>query len=661
MAAEWHYGQGEEQHGPVPLEELKQLVASGQVQPIDMVWNEDMPEWLPAKDVEELFPKQETASEAAEVEQPPSVPPKQPADVESSPRGRRLPFRTAVISIAAFCLVGLVVAGSFIFFSSRQKSGSPVEETATENAAKELKYEDVPENVENAMAVLKTNPADPEANLAVGRYHCFVKGDWDKGLPTLARGSDAALTQLATTELTKPTTAEEQKKLGDGWWEFAGSKVNFAWKGSQARAAHWYREAVARLEGPAKVEVEQKLNGLEEQPPDFEILGRRSNAKPSEEYCTVHCVHLSLEAQRTEKMPEKPGALGMGFVGLELKGVRFLELKVTTSPDLGGQNKNIFAGFMVDYQTAGSYTKRMALSVGPFNRDRNAKGPDWGKGDVPDDYVDLGMKDSYQLNLQEWAPPGWTGRVWFGLVLQQRTASTFLRAELVPHGANKDTVTAQAEKKGDGGKELGGSTGGGHGASAKAQVVDLLKMIDPNRDTVVGTWKFDGTPLTSGSKNCALAIPCSVPDEYTVVVVLDRREGKNAFRLGLVVGSRQSMVAIDGFSKDEWASGVSDIDGKPAVTNESKHTGQLLPEGASHTIECTVRRAAEDKARVTATVDGKEVVDWIGEYGRLSYPAKLPVLKEGSKPCLWLQSFDSTFVVSKLELRPIGTTPSVGK
>ena len=65
MAAEWHFGQGEEQHGPVPLEELKQLVASGQVQPTDMVWNADMPDWLPAKDVAELFRSRTPASKAA--------------------------------------------------------------------------------------------------------------------------------------------------------------------------------------------------------------------------------------------------------------------------------------------------------------------------------------------------------------------------------------------------------------------------------------------------------------------------------------------------------------------------------------------------------------------------------------------------------------------
>jgi len=63
MTAEWHYGEEEPSNGPVSLEELKQLVASGQVQPTHMVWKAGMPEWRAAGDVEELFPKQATVSE----------------------------------------------------------------------------------------------------------------------------------------------------------------------------------------------------------------------------------------------------------------------------------------------------------------------------------------------------------------------------------------------------------------------------------------------------------------------------------------------------------------------------------------------------------------------------------------------------------------------
>ena len=50
-----------------------------------------------------------------------------------------------------------------------------------------------------ALAVLKQNATDPEANLAVGRFLCLIRGHWDKGIPMLALGSDDALKALATT------------------------------------------------------------------------------------------------------------------------------------------------------------------------------------------------------------------------------------------------------------------------------------------------------------------------------------------------------------------------------------------------------------------------------------------------------------------------------
>ena len=47
--------------------------------------------------------------------------------------------------------------------------------------------------VEEAFNTLKGKPEDPDANAIVGKYTCFVKGNWDMGLPMLAKGSDTAL------------------------------------------------------------------------------------------------------------------------------------------------------------------------------------------------------------------------------------------------------------------------------------------------------------------------------------------------------------------------------------------------------------------------------------------------------------------------------------
>ena len=57
------------------------------------------------------------------------------------------------------------------------------------------------EELREAQATLAKDPKDPQANLVVGRYLCFTKGDWKKGLPLLALGSDETLKGLAEQEL----------------------------------------------------------------------------------------------------------------------------------------------------------------------------------------------------------------------------------------------------------------------------------------------------------------------------------------------------------------------------------------------------------------------------------------------------------------------------
>jgi hypothetical protein len=65
-------------------------------------------------------------------------------------------------------------------------------------------------------AKLKTAPDDPAANLAVGSYYCFSKGDWPRGLPLLAKGSDANLKQPAMLELSAPSKPDDVNRLADG-------------------------------------------------------------------------------------------------------------------------------------------------------------------------------------------------------------------------------------------------------------------------------------------------------------------------------------------------------------------------------------------------------------------------------------------------------------
>lgn len=69
MATQWHYTKGGERHGPVSSDQLRQLAASGQIHPTDLVWRDGMAEWQKASSVKGLFP-----SQASGPTEPPPIP-----------------------------------------------------------------------------------------------------------------------------------------------------------------------------------------------------------------------------------------------------------------------------------------------------------------------------------------------------------------------------------------------------------------------------------------------------------------------------------------------------------------------------------------------------------------------------------------------------------
>jgi hypothetical protein len=109
------------------------------------------------------------------------------------------------------------------------------------------------------LETLAENPKDPEANAKVGRYRCFIKGDWKSGLPMLAKGSDAALQALATKELAGAKGADEQVSVGDGWWTLGESLTGVAKAQTQMHARTWYSQALPALKGLSKARVEKRV------------------------------------------------------------------------------------------------------------------------------------------------------------------------------------------------------------------------------------------------------------------------------------------------------------------------------------------------------------------------------------------------------------------
>ena len=98
------------------------------------------------------------------------------------------------------------------------------------------------DRVKKVLALLQTKPDDPEANLAAGKYFCFRKGAWDKGLPHLTKGSDAKLKELATKDLAKPAEAPAQLEQGEVGWLSAPRRrtsPRSTWNGAPGTGSSW--------------------------------------------------------------------------------------------------------------------------------------------------------------------------------------------------------------------------------------------------------------------------------------------------------------------------------------------------------------------------------------------------------------------------------------
>ncbi|HVS37840.1 MAG TPA: hypothetical protein VMS17_19940 [Gemmataceae bacterium] len=119
------------------------------------------------------------------------------------------------------------------------------------------------ENIKADLAVLKDKPQDPDANLHVGRYLCFFKGDWEHGLPLLAAGSDDKLKELVKKDMSNPTAAADQMALADAWMDLASSQTGVPSQQIQLRAGAWYKQAAPQLTGLDKAKAEKAAKDID--------------------------------------------------------------------------------------------------------------------------------------------------------------------------------------------------------------------------------------------------------------------------------------------------------------------------------------------------------------------------------------------------------------
>ncbi len=143
---------------------------------------------------------------------------------------------------------------------ARDAAAREIRTRATERVRNIKALEEQWKAVQSAIETLKTNADDPAANLTVGKYLCFVKGDWQRGLAHLTKSADPPFAAVVAGEQQKPADAQACLELGDAWWDLVRDAEDFEKQPIVARACHWYRRSLAAgLAGLERKRIEKRL------------------------------------------------------------------------------------------------------------------------------------------------------------------------------------------------------------------------------------------------------------------------------------------------------------------------------------------------------------------------------------------------------------------
>ncbi|HET6884539.1 MAG TPA: protein kinase [Pirellulales bacterium] len=173
--------------------------------------------------------------------------------------------------------------------------------------------------------------------------------------------------------------------------------------------------------------------------------------------------------------------------------------------------------------------------------------------------------------------------------------------------------------------------------------VDLLKKINPKRDSLRGDWQFKlGKLYMPAIDSAQLEIPYSFPDEYELTAIVESPGRRDTLTIGLPVAGAVTTLMVD--AGPMTISGLSHVDGDWCKRNETGKNGTFMKEGPN-TIVCQVR-----KGSIKVTCNDVVIVDWAGEHPRLSIGTRWETRDPRHT---FLGAKTTPFVFTKLRLAPL--------
>ena len=152
-------------------------------------------------------------------------------------------------------------------------------------------------------------------------------------------------------------------------------------------------------------------------------------------------------------------------------------------------------------------------------------------------------------------------------------------------------------------------------ATQAAESVDLLSMIDVEKDAVAGDWqKKDGILEAPKRFGARIEIPFEPPAEYELTVIATPLDEPNGLILGQLLGEHRFLTLVNyAASQGKPASALENVDGQNVGSNPTTLLADLLRKDRPSQIIVTVR-----KDSVVVRCDGRAIIDWQGKPEQLS-------------------------------------------
>jgi hypothetical protein len=186
-------------------------------------------------------------------------------------------------------------------------------------------------------------------------------------------------------------------------------------------------------------------------------------------------------------------------------------------------------------------------------------------------------------------------------------------------------------------------------APAKPGTINLLPLIDPEKDAVEGDWKLttDGLMLLRPKGTGVLKLPYAPPEEYDFEIEFTpQSDGKNVNQ-HLVAAGRSFAWKLNAYGLKPPIYGFDLLDGKLARNRDEAvvRKNLTLEPGQRYTSKVEVRRGT-----LRALVNGEEYVMWTGDFNRLSGE---PVWKLSDNRQLALSTYNRAVIFHRIEVREV--------